>query len=124
VKSQLAFGLPAAFEMERDYPELLALLSSVASEIGRKQVCEELDITMSALSNMLRDRERHALKARFLLYFIRKDVRVLQWLAVFGGCEVARPKPLTPEQELARLKRKLRVEFGAAGERLIQEAKR
>lgn len=98
---QLELGRVADAECWR---EVLEGAREVASVEGLKEVSYQIDVPGSVLSNALSERERHALKAQHLPYFVRADRsgRIIAALAKHGGYELQRSRSLTPEERLAR----------------------
>lgn len=86
----------------------------IVDVVTPKQAAFDLDVAPSALLHALEERERHHVRASWLLYFIIKDQtgELLRILAEVGGCEVQPARPVTPEEQLARLMGVLEEELG------------
>lgn len=114
-----------AFELDYAvlWEELLVLLNEVVSTVGLKKVAADLDTSPSTLKHCLAERERHYVRAEWLLYLIDKapNDKIVKLLARLRGLDTKPIEPLTPEQRVAKLEARLR-RMGQDGERLIQEA--
>lgn len=124
--AQLGLPMPAAYLAELVWEEVLPLLREIADEIGRKQVAWELDIRRSYLDSILVESGNYETKGRILVYFILRDDkrRVLKKLAKACACEIEPERPLTAEEKLERLERRLQERWGEEGLKTIEEAYR
>ncbi len=122
VQMQLKF--PEASLAKQEWPKLLELVRRSADAHERKEVGVELDLSRSVLDNILMDRDRHALKAKHLLYFLLIDEsgQILKMLAALTGHQVSPKKPLTPTQKAQAYERVIRKRLGDFGEELLRSA--
>lgn len=121
---QIPLKFPEVHLVSERWPELLELVRMVAVDVGRKTVADELDLSRSVLDNILLDRDRHALKARHLMYFILRDRsgRILALLAEMSGRRVEPRRELTADEKVRAYERAIRRRLGDFGDELLAEA--
>ncbi len=113
-------------ETKKQWPKLLETITNTANAIGRKRIVYDLKVSRSALDNVLADRNRHALKAKHLVYLLLCDESgvLLRQLADLTGHRVERKRVLTPEERGKAIEKKLLQRMGPMGQELIDEALR
>lgn len=111
---QETLEFPEVYKAEETWPSVLEIVRQISVDVGRKTVADDLDLSRSVLDNILLDRDRHALKAKHLLYFLIKDRSgmLLQAMAGLVGAQVAPRKELSPEEKLDRLEKTLADALG------------
>jgi hypothetical protein len=107
--------------IRRHWPTVLESIRHAADRIGRKQVAADLDIKVKVLDNVLADRERHHLKARYLVYFVMNDRVVAETICTLRGGRYAESKPKTPAEKLEALEAEVRA-LGPVGQVLLERA--
>jgi hypothetical protein len=115
---QVRLAFPSSYLAEERWPELLEIVKQEADRIGRKQVAYDLDVSRTVLDNTLADRDRCHLKARHLVYFALQSPRIAEWFARLSGGTFEPNPVMTPEEELAALKKVLRDQ-GEVGRHLL-----
>lgn len=113
-------------EVKKQWPQLLETITNTANAVGRKRIVYDLKISRSALDNVLADRNRHALKAKHLVYLLLSDESgvILKKLAALTGHRVERKRVMTPEERGKAIEQKLLQRMGPMGQELIDEALR
>jgi hypothetical protein len=103
---QLDLPYDGQFLDDETWAEILAEIADVVvPHVTAKTVTYELELSKSTLSMALKEEERHELKARHLVYLIRKapNDRLVELVAKIRGLEVQPRRELTPEEQLRRL---------------------
>lgn len=105
---QLGLRFDGRRQADADWRRVLDAIRDVVDYVGAKEVAFDLDLQPSALSNALAERDRHP-RADWIPYLIRRapSLELARALVAPGGLDVVEPPPMTPEQELARLKETL-----------------
>jgi hypothetical protein len=105
------------------WDEILRCCNDVTAVRGLKVVAADLDTSPSTLKHCMAERDRHYLRAEWLIYFVQYDHghRILRLLARIHALDVAPQHVLTPEEKVERLEARLR-RLGPDGERWIGEA--
>ena len=107
---------------DRATRELQRAMADAADALTLKEVAFELDLSPATVANALAGRDRKAPPLGWLLSLVEMDPehRLLRWLAGRVGCEVRVVAKLTPEQELAAIKRALAA-AGPMGRAVMQQ---
>ncbi len=102
---QLALRYSPAWRASDAWPRVLEEIRRVVSVITLKEAAHDLDTQPSYLANALAERDRHYLRAEWLLYFVVKDptTKLLGTIADLATCDVKRREPLTAVERLSRL---------------------
>lgn len=93
---------------------LRRLLRECVDFMGLKEAAYLLDVSGSSLRHALDGRERHHVRAEWLIPLIRKapDDSIPRLLAKLRGLELAHPEPITADDELRALRQVLDEELG------------
>ena len=108
--TQLSLAYDDRWRHPGEWARVMTEAKRVVDDIGLKQAAFDLDIQPSLLSHAVAERERHYLRAEWLIYLVRKDEsgKLLAALADVGGWELSRRIELTSDQRLDRLESALR----------------
>jgi hypothetical protein len=105
---------PVAFaQSDVDWRRLLGEMRAVVDYVSLKQASFDLDVAPSVLANSLAERERYP-RAEWIPYLVRKapSLDLARALVEPAGLAVLEPPPISPEEELARLKETLNETLG------------
>jgi len=101
---------------------ILTAIRQAIDEVGPQEVAYDNDLTASALSHAIAERDRH-FPASLLVYLIRRSKRfgpvIAGYFAALADCEIAPRRQISPEEELARLKDALAKNLGPEMQRVV-----
>lgn len=101
---------------------ILTAIRQAVDEIGPQEVAYDNELTASALSHALAERDRH-FPASLLVYLISRSRKygpvIAGYFAALADCELHARKQFTPEEELARLKDALAKNLGPEMQRVV-----
>lgn len=122
--SQMDLDFPEVCLMNEQWPKLLETITNVANAVGRKKIVHDLEVSRSALDNILTDRDRHALKAKHLIYLLLCDETgmILKQLADLTNHKVEPKRKLTPEERGRAIEEEVLRKLGPMGQEIIDSA--
>jgi hypothetical protein len=108
---------------DRRTQELVRAMGEAADALTLKEVAFFLGLSPATVANTLSCRDRKAPPLSYVMALVDLDPehRLLRWLADQAGCELKPREKLTPEQELAALKRALKAQ-GQVGHVIAHQA--
>jgi hypothetical protein len=123
--SQLAIHWAPSDRDKQAWHDVLAVLADVVARVSLKEAAFRLDVEPSALANALRERDRHYIRAEWLMPLLELAASVglahelASALVKPARLVVVAAQPLTPDQKLARLEAAI-ARLGPGVEKLIK----
>ncbi len=105
------------------WPAGLELLRGFVQATTLKEVAYVLDEQPSGLAHELAERDYREAKARLLVLAVMRDKTrtIIKWLCRLAGGRFVQDSPLTPEEELRRIRESL-AKAGPAGQAILEDA--
>lgn len=109
--------------MAQAWPAGLELVRAFVQAKTLKEVAYALDEQPSGLAHELAERDYREPKARLLVLAVMRDKSraIIRWLCRLAGGRFVEDSPLTPEEELRRIRESL-AKAGPAGQAIIDDA--
>lgn len=136
--AQLSIAYKPSYAGGEAWQRLLEVLRTATEHLGRKEVAYEIDVSGSALSDALNERDRKRWAAEWLMIMLaalsqRTDdvsrslaLQIVEQVAAVAGLVVCEAVALTPEEMVAAYERELKVLDGgkAAIDRVRKRGRR
>jgi len=102
---QLDLGFDDPYRIDRRWAEILECCNDAVRNVGLKEVAYALDQQASVVAHALAERERHYVRAKWLVYLtpLAPSDRIVEVLAESRGLEVRQAHELSPTEKLQRL---------------------